>query len=128
MGMHGFSKMRLLDSRLMDLVVSIPDGDAWVFKVSTHFAAAALAAVSIPDGDAWVFKARRYGGDWNAVKPPCCERLVPMVILHLRRNLSQHIIPHFLPHATAQSSSCERLPGFYPMLCRSQLKEQRTEN
>jgi len=28
-----------------------------------------------------------------------------------------------LPHAAAQLDSCERLPGFFPMLCRSQCVE-----
>ena len=37
--------------------VSIPDGDAWVFKASVSAASVPAWTVSIPDGDAWVFKA-----------------------------------------------------------------------
>ena len=43
------------------MCVSIPDGDAWVFKVSMECLEVISTIVSIPDGDAWVFK-----GEFNS--------------------------------------------------------------
>ena len=43
------------------LLVSIPDGYAWVFKAVSPVAAPVASSVSIPDGDAWVFKAHPNG-------------------------------------------------------------------
>ena len=86
--MHGFSKEALSElSNDTLLRVSIPDGDAWVFKAGeqrdrqgltigfnprwgcmgfqrqhTARRLAVATSVSIPDGDAWVFKAGRSVG------------------------------------------------------------------
>ena len=46
---------------IIALLVSIPDGDAWVFKGRFSRLSCVVPAVSIPDGDAWVFKVSQYG-------------------------------------------------------------------
>jgi hypothetical protein len=83
MGMHGFSKPIQHIPHHASIIVSIPDGDAWVFKVCHSICIPIHTVVSIPDGDAWVFKAHACGGDWNAVKPSFCESLAVSAIFCL---------------------------------------------
>ena len=62
MGMHGFSKLIRPPAAPRNEFVSIPDGDAWVFKAALRGGGGGhKVPVSIPDGDAWVFKAARGG-------------------------------------------------------------------
>jgi hypothetical protein len=60
------------------------------------------------------------GGDWEAIKSSICERLAPYAIFCPFVVLDVFIIPHLLPRAAALECGCERLPGFFPMLRRSQ--------